>query len=78
MDELRIRHTRLRKRIGGAKVLDDALVNHRRDVFALTRHGIAVRRARLVMAHLVERRYIGATDRRELLDNLGTRGALIA
>lgn len=30
------------------------------------------------MAHLVERRHIGATDRRELLDNLSARDALVA
>ena len=78
VNELRVGHARLRQRIGSAKVLNDALVDHRRDVFALTRHGIAVRRARLVMAHLIQRRHIGTGDRRELLDNLSARNALVA
>ena len=78
VNELRVGHARLRQRIGSAKVLNDALVDHRWDVLAFARHGVAMRRAGLVMAHLVERRHIGATDRRELLDNLSARDALVA
>ena len=78
MDELSIRHARLRKRIGGTKVLDDALVDYRWDVLALARHGVAMRRAGLVMAHLIQGRHIGTGDRRELLDNLSARDALVA
>ena len=78
MDELRIRHARLRKRIGGTKVLDDALIDNRRDVLALARHGVAMRRAGLVMTHLIQGRHIGTGDRRELLDNLSARDALVA
>ena len=43
VNELRIGHARLRQRIGSAKVLDDALVDHRRHVLALARHGVAMR-----------------------------------
>ena len=37
-----------------------------------------MRRAELVIAHLIQRRHIGTGDRRELLDNLSARDALIA
>ena len=77
MNELRIGHARLRQRIGSAKVLDDALVDHRRHVLTLARHGIAVGRARLVVVHLIQRRHIGTGDGRESLDNLGAWDALV-
>ena len=78
VDELRIRHARLGKRIGGTKVLDDALVDYRRDVLALARHGVAMRRAGLVMTHLIQGRHIGTGDRRKLLDNLSARDTFVA
>ena len=78
MDELRIRHARLRKRIGGTKVLDNALVDYRRDVLALARHGVAMRRAGLVITHLIQGRHIGTGNCRELLDNLSAGDALVA
>lgn len=77
MDQLRIGHARLRQRIRGAEILDDALVDHGRRILALTRHGVAMRRAGLVVTNLIERRHVVAGNGCKLLDNLRARDPFV-
>ena len=77
MDQLRIGHARLRQRIRGAEILDDALVDHGRRILALTRHGVAMRRAGLVVTNLIERRHVVAGNGCKLLDNLRARDSFV-
>ena len=77
MDQLRIGHARLRQRIRGTEILDDALEDHRRRILALTRHGVAMRRAGLVVTHLVERRHVVAGNGCKLLNNLRARDSFV-
>ena len=77
MDQLRIGYARLRQRICGAEILDDALVDHGRRILALTRHGVAMRRAGLVVTNLIERRHVVAGNGCKLLDNLRARDPFV-
>ena len=77
VDQLRIGYARLRQRIGGTKVLDDALVDHSRRILALTRHGVAMRRAGLVVTNLIERRHVVAGNGCKLLNNLRARDPFV-
>ena len=77
MDQLRIGHARLRQRIRGAEILDDALVDHGRRILALTRHGVAMGRAGLVVTNLIERRHVVAGNGCELLNNLRARDSFV-
>ena len=77
MDQLRIGHARLRQRIRGAEILDDALVDHGRRILALTRHGVAMGRAGLVVTNLIERRHVVAGNGCELLNNLRARDPFV-
>ena len=77
VDQLRIGHARLRQRIRGTEILDDALEDHRRRILALTRHGVAMRRAGLVVTHLVERRHVVAGNGCKLLNNLRARDSFV-
>ena len=77
MDQLRIGYTRLRQRIRGAEILDDALVDHDRSILALTRHGVAMRRAGLIVTNLIERRHVVAGNGCKLLNNLRARDSFV-
>ena len=77
VDQLRIGHARLRQRIRGAEIHDDALVDHGRRILALTRHGVAMRRAGLVVTNLIERRHVVAGNGCKLLDNLRARDSFV-
>ena len=77
MDQLRIGYARLRQRIRGAEILDDALVDHGRRILALTRHGVAMRRAGLVVTNFIERRHVVAGNGCKLLDNLRARDPFV-
>ena len=77
VNQLCIGHARLRQRIRGAEILDDALVDHGRRILALTRHGVAMRRAGLVVTNLIERRHVVAGNGCKLLDNLRARDPFV-
>ena len=78
MNQLRIGHARLRQRIRGAEILDDAFVDHGRRILALARHGVAMRRAGLVVTNLIERRHVVAGNGCKLLNNLRARDSFVA
>ena len=78
LDDLHVGNDGLRDRVGGAKVLHHALVNHGPHVLAIARDRVAVRRAGLIMAHLIEGRHVNAADLRKLAEHLGTGHASVA